>query len=45
MNFDLTYVYTLTDTKLGEYKVDEKEVTQIVTEVAVARREAEIVSI
>ena len=32
------------DTKLQEYKVDELEVTKIATEVAVARREAEIVS-
>lgn len=33
-----------TDTKLEEYPTNEKEVMKILTEVAVARREAEIVS-
>ena len=33
-----------TDTQLREYSVNEKEVTKIAAEVAVAKREAEIVS-
>ena len=33
------------DTKLEEYKIREMDVTKIVTEVVVAKREAEIVSI
>ena len=32
------------DSKLTEHKVNEDEVTKIVTEVSVAKREAEIVS-
>ena len=37
-------VCVLTDTKLEEHKVKEEEVTKILTEVSVAKREAEIVS-
>lgn len=33
----------LSDAKLEEYVIDEKEVSQILLQVAVARREAEIV--
>ena len=33
-----------TDTKMEEWPTEEKEVMKILTEVAVARREAEIVS-
>lgn len=35
--------YFASDTKLEEYPTHEKEVMKILTEVAVARREAEIV--
>ncbi|KAK2146120.1 hypothetical protein LSH36_631g02044 [Paralvinella palmiformis] len=43
--FDIKLVHAIENKinmKLGEYKVDELEVTKIATEVAVARREAEI---
>ena len=36
--------YFKSDTKLKEYTIDEKEVSKILLQVAVARREAEIVS-
>ena len=34
----------VTDMKLAEYEVNEEEIRKILTEVAVAKREAEIVS-
>ena len=37
-------MYVLIDKKLEEYKVRDEEVNKILTEVAVAKREAEIVS-
>lgn len=39
------FVVYFSDTKLEQYDVDESEVTKIATEVAVAKREAEIVSV
>jgi len=43
VGFDLDLL--VVDTKLTEYKIDEKEVSKILLQVAVARREAEIVRI
>ena len=42
--FQFLCFYFKSDTKLKEYTIDEKEVSKILLQVAVARREAEIVS-
>ena len=42
--FQFLCYYFKSDTKLKEYTIDEKEVSKILLQVAVARREAEIVS-